>query len=515
MTLGQRIAHHRKSLGISQETLGERLGVSRQAVSKWETGAAAPDMKNLIGLAQEFGISVSELTETAPPPEAVKKSADADKFPRAVRRSFRPALFALGGAAFLVGLFYAPWMGKKQESPSPLPPDSPPAAEEVRPSVPYPATDFALLWTNADGYEEFLELGEQESLFPFGTTLELTEPEKILDTDFGVMKHHIADCGAVTVEYNHITEDAVRESITQLSTIVQSVQTPRFIGPGSAENDVIASYGDRLAYCLKEEGDSLVPHDHYYAYAEMDRVLLFYVDNGIVTGVKVKSLTDEAGLFDVDNITRFPVVDGKPDFSLREEPQLEPVSDTRKVYIAFSRLMTDQNLTAEERYACRRDIFSLLPNVDWQEYMVCSGTYEEPDIGFFALMDWLSRQETYTASEILWLQMGCAASGLDGAYTDSYCHVLSRALFYDPVTFAKQLATDGIPAETMHLAVRFAAYDAKSYPVECNAAVSAIQAAAEVGSFTDAQAAWGKLLTDYLTTLMDEWDTLPQRPVLP
>ena len=151
MTLGQRIAHHRKALGFSQETLGERLGVSRQAVSKWETGAAAPDMKNLIGLAQEFGISVSELTETAPPPEAVKKSADADKFPRAVRRSFRPALFALGGAAFLVGLFYAPWMGKKQESPSPLPPDSPPAAEEVRPPVPDPATDFALLWTNADG----------------------------------------------------------------------------------------------------------------------------------------------------------------------------------------------------------------------------------------------------------------------------------------------------------------------------------------------------------------------------
>lgn len=37
MTLGQRIAQYRKAAGLSQETLGERVGVSRQAVSKWET----------------------------------------------------------------------------------------------------------------------------------------------------------------------------------------------------------------------------------------------------------------------------------------------------------------------------------------------------------------------------------------------------------------------------------------------------------------------------------------------
>ena len=40
MTLGQRISRYRKELGISQEALGERLGVSRQAVSKWETGVS-------------------------------------------------------------------------------------------------------------------------------------------------------------------------------------------------------------------------------------------------------------------------------------------------------------------------------------------------------------------------------------------------------------------------------------------------------------------------------------------
>lgn len=64
MSLGKRISTYRKTLGISQEELGARLGVSRQAVSKWETDAASPDMENLLALSREFGVSVAELTET-------------------------------------------------------------------------------------------------------------------------------------------------------------------------------------------------------------------------------------------------------------------------------------------------------------------------------------------------------------------------------------------------------------------------------------------------------------------
>ena len=59
MTLGQRISLYRKKLNISQEELGVRLGVSRQAVSKWETDLSAPDLNNLIGLARELGVSVT------------------------------------------------------------------------------------------------------------------------------------------------------------------------------------------------------------------------------------------------------------------------------------------------------------------------------------------------------------------------------------------------------------------------------------------------------------------------
>ena len=74
MTLGQRIGQYRRKLSISQEELGGRLGVSRQAVSKWETDAATPDMENLLALARIFGVSVAELTATpeSSAPEAEK-----------------------------------------------------------------------------------------------------------------------------------------------------------------------------------------------------------------------------------------------------------------------------------------------------------------------------------------------------------------------------------------------------------------------------------------------------------
>ena len=68
MSLGERIGQYRRSLGVSQEELGARLGVSRQAVSKWETNAATPDMTNLIALAKEFGVSVAARTPTSSSP---------------------------------------------------------------------------------------------------------------------------------------------------------------------------------------------------------------------------------------------------------------------------------------------------------------------------------------------------------------------------------------------------------------------------------------------------------------
>ena len=57
-TLGRRIQEARKAAGLSQESLGERLGVSRQAVSKWEADAAVPELENLIAMSRIFGVTI-------------------------------------------------------------------------------------------------------------------------------------------------------------------------------------------------------------------------------------------------------------------------------------------------------------------------------------------------------------------------------------------------------------------------------------------------------------------------
>ena len=57
MTLGERITQARKQAGLSQEQLGEKLGVSRQAISKWESGQTNPDVVYVAELCRLFGVS--------------------------------------------------------------------------------------------------------------------------------------------------------------------------------------------------------------------------------------------------------------------------------------------------------------------------------------------------------------------------------------------------------------------------------------------------------------------------
>lgn len=61
MTMGNRIAEHRKRLGITQEALAKQLNVSNQAVSKWESDQCCPDIQLLPEIADIFGITLDEL----------------------------------------------------------------------------------------------------------------------------------------------------------------------------------------------------------------------------------------------------------------------------------------------------------------------------------------------------------------------------------------------------------------------------------------------------------------------
>lgn len=69
MTLGERIALARKQAGLSQEQLGDKLGVSRQAVSKWELDEATPEVTKLKAMAGAFHITVDQLLSGEKPPE--------------------------------------------------------------------------------------------------------------------------------------------------------------------------------------------------------------------------------------------------------------------------------------------------------------------------------------------------------------------------------------------------------------------------------------------------------------
>lgn len=61
MNFHEKLIQLRKKEGLSQEELGERLGVSRQTVSKWELGQSYPDFQRLVGISDYFGLSLDEL----------------------------------------------------------------------------------------------------------------------------------------------------------------------------------------------------------------------------------------------------------------------------------------------------------------------------------------------------------------------------------------------------------------------------------------------------------------------
>ncbi len=69
MTLGERIYSLRKARGLSQEELADAVGVSRQAVSKWELGESQPEVDKVVLLAQVLGVTTDQLLLGVEPQE--------------------------------------------------------------------------------------------------------------------------------------------------------------------------------------------------------------------------------------------------------------------------------------------------------------------------------------------------------------------------------------------------------------------------------------------------------------
>ena len=94
MTLSEKIAYCRRRNGLSQEELAEKISVSRQAVSKWETGEAQPEIGKLRQLSDAFGVStdwlLSEEEPVEPKQAPVQNTAsEAEKLPGILGKLFR------------------------------------------------------------------------------------------------------------------------------------------------------------------------------------------------------------------------------------------------------------------------------------------------------------------------------------------------------------------------------------------------------------------------------------------
>ena len=106
MNMADRIQHLRKSKGISQEELADRVGVSRQAVSKWESEQSTPDIEKVIILSDFFDVTTDYLLKGIEPvPENANEKADA-------------RIFSLVGTVFnFIGLVVAIMIWKEEQTP--------------------------------------------------------------------------------------------------------------------------------------------------------------------------------------------------------------------------------------------------------------------------------------------------------------------------------------------------------------------------------------------------------------
>lgn len=105
MGIGERIQTLRKAKSISQEQLADIMNVSRQAVSKWESGQSQPDLENIIALSDYFAVSTDYLLKGEEPQPAENQTREAPSQPDArIFTYVATALDAIG-----LGLCCAVW----------------------------------------------------------------------------------------------------------------------------------------------------------------------------------------------------------------------------------------------------------------------------------------------------------------------------------------------------------------------------------------------------------------------
>lgn len=111
--IANKLVNLRKSSGLSQEELAHKIGVSRQAVSKWERAESSPDTDNLIALSKIYNVSIDELlnTDTATASEPIvkrKKSMEKQTAFSTMGAMIAVIVFLVTGIVF--NLWYINWV---------------------------------------------------------------------------------------------------------------------------------------------------------------------------------------------------------------------------------------------------------------------------------------------------------------------------------------------------------------------------------------------------------------------
>ena len=114
MTLAEKILSLRTEKGMSQDSLAEKLEVSRQSVSKWETAQSTPDLDKIIKLANLFGVTVDELVREGEAPQPPEPPQPQVIYVEREKRGLTPVqtlgvIFEVTGAALaILGIMGAP-----------------------------------------------------------------------------------------------------------------------------------------------------------------------------------------------------------------------------------------------------------------------------------------------------------------------------------------------------------------------------------------------------------------------
>lgn len=108
MTFQEKLISLRKEKGLSQEELGAEIQVSRQTISKWESGQSYPDFQRLVLLSDYFELTLDQLVKDVDVGEVRKKNLDPQKLDSIyqdmgkAKKIFRWYLIVAGGAAVIV-----------------------------------------------------------------------------------------------------------------------------------------------------------------------------------------------------------------------------------------------------------------------------------------------------------------------------------------------------------------------------------------------------------------------------